>query len=319
MKGKLAKATILAILFISVELIFVTECKAEKTVYLTNQEHVFKVDKNGECKFTTIQEAINNAPEGATIYVKNGVYSEVINIKKKITLIGEDKDKTIIDPISGYNGYAIRLGAPEITIEKISVTNGAPGLYTMGIQVAASNIEIRDCNVYDVPVGIAIWTSNNVVEDCSFWGCNDEGIALIGTPYSDCNGNRIINCVFQDNCDGIELQYSSKNIIRNCEFYENTHTGIDAISSSNDENIISNCKIYNNSVHGIYLSRSSDNQILDCQVSNNVDGNIIMCKNSFNNEIKNSYRNRVLNLILQLFTKLETFRANRFLSFFYNY
>jgi len=334
MKRKLTKAMLLITLFISVEIIFVTECKAEKVFYLTNREHIFQVDKNGEDKFTTIQEAIDNATDGTTIFVKNGVYTELLNIKKKIKIIGEDKDKTIINPISGNNGYAIRLGAPEITIEKLSVTNGAPGLYTTGIQIAASKTEIRDCNIYDVPVGIAVWTSNNTIENCNFTGCNDEGIALIGTKYSNCDNNKITYCTFYDNCDGIELQYSSENNIEYCEFYENTHTGIDAIASSNNGNTIFNCKIYNNSVHGIYLSRSSDNQISNCQISDNVDGDIIMCKNSFDNEIENpssntnqetyttgenSYQKNMLNRILRLIPNLNNLRIIRFLRNFYNF
>jgi len=156
---------------------------------------------------------------------------------------------------------------------------------------AFSKTQIEDCNIYDTPVGIAIWTSDNIINNCNFWGCKDEGIALMGTPYSNCENNKISNCIFHDNCDGIELQYSSDNIITNCEFYDNTHTGIDAITSSNDRNIISNCKIYNNEVNGIYLSSSSDNQIIDCTISDNKDGNIVMTKHSYNNEIKNTDSN----------------------------
>lgn len=334
MKRKSTRATLLVMLLIAVETIFAIGVKGNELIQINHQQYFLTVAKNGESEFTTIQEAINNAPEGATISVKNGIYSEIINIKKKIKLIGEDKDKTIINPISEKNQYAIRLGAPEITIEKLSVTNGAPGLYTTGIQIAASKTEIRDCNIYDAPVGIAVWTSNNTIENCNFWGCSDEGIALIGSQYSNCDSNKILHCIFHDNCDGIELQYSSKNIFKDCEFYENTHTGVDAIASSNDENVISNCKIYNNRVHGIYLSRSSNNQILDCQVSDNVDGDIIMCKSSFNNEItnsspdkdqenntteENSYKREVSKHILYLIPKLKNLRITRFLGFFYNF
>jgi len=288
MKRRLTTTALLLTIFIVTEITVATESQGEYVTLIDNQEHILIADKNGEGDYTIIQEAINNAPEGSTIYVKTGIYSEIINIKKKISLIGENKDKTIINPISEENKYAIRLGAPEITIRNLSITNGAPGLYTTGIHMSASQTEIHDCNIYDTPVGIAVWTSDNIINKCNFWGCKDEGIALIGSRHSRCNGNKITNCVFHDNCDGVELQYSSKNIITSCEFYENTHTGIDAIASSNDGNIISNCKIYNNDVHGIYLSSSSDNQIIDCSISNNKDGNIITSKDSYNNEIKNS-------------------------------
>jgi len=267
-----------------VQLIIIVNAQAEQII-LTNNEGYIIVDKNGEGNFKTIQEAVNHAQSGSTVYVKKGVYSEIIVIKKQISLVGEDKEGTLISPISEKNKYAIRLGAPEAKIQSLSIKNGAPGLYTNGIRITSPRTEIRDCNIYDTPVGIAIWTSNNIIDNCHFWGCSDEGIALIGTSYSDCNNNKITNCVFYENCDGVELQYSSSNTIADCEFYDNTHSGIDAISSSNDNNIISNCRIYNNEVHGIYLSSSSENQIIDCFVSDNDDGNIVMNKYSKNNEI----------------------------------
>ena len=261
-----------------------------------NNGHMLVVDKNGEGDYTSIQEAINNAKPGSTIYVKKGIYSEIIIIKKQINLVGEDKDSTLISPISEKNKYAICLGAPDITIQSCSIKNGAPGLYTNGIRIISSRTEVRNCNVFDTPVGIAIWTSNNIIDNCHFWNCKDEGIALIGSSYSDCNNNTIKNCVFYENCDGIELQHSSSNTILNCTFYDNSHSGIDAITSSNDKNTISNCKIYNNEVHGIYLSASSENQIIDCFISDNVDGNIVMNKNSENNQIisnSKSINNRI--------------------------
>lgn len=288
MKGKLIITASFLSILIFVEPNIFTIVYAEHILNEDNGEYYIVVDKNGRGDYTSIQEAINIALEDSTVYIKIGDYSEIINIKKRVNLVGEDKNKTIINPISEKNKYAIRLGAPEIRISNISVTNGAPGLYTAGIYISTSKTEIKDCNIYNTPIGIAIWTSNNLIDSCSFWGCTDEGIALLGSKYSKCDNNKIINCIFHNNCDGIELQYSSNNVITDCEFYENTHTGIDAIASSNDKNTISNCKIYNNRVHGIYLSSSSDNQIIDCPISNNKDGNIINAKDSHNNSIKNS-------------------------------
>ena len=271
-------------MFIINELAIIT-AHAEKIDLTNNRGEVIVVDKNGEGSYKTIQEAVNYAQPGTTVYVKKGEYREIIDIKKRINLVGEDKDSTLINPISEKNKYAICLGAPEIKIQSLSIKNGAPGLYTNGIRITSSKTEIRDCNIYDTPVGIIIWTSDNFIDNCNFWGCNDEGIALIGASYSECKNNKITNCIFNENCDGIELQYSSGNTIANCEFYDNTHTGIDAIASSNNKNIITNCRIYNNKVHGIYLSSSSENQILNCFIYDNENGNIIMNKDSKNNQI----------------------------------
>jgi len=252
-----------------------------------------------------------------------------------MSLIGENKDNTIINPISTKNKYAIRLGASDVTLKGFSITNGAPGLYTQAIRISSPDTEIQDCNIHDTPVGIVIWTSNNIVDNCEFWGCEDEGIALIGTTYTECNNNKITSCLFYENCDGIELQRSSNNIIQNCDFYDNTHSGIDAIVSSNNQNIIIDCRIYDNEVHGIFLSSSSDNLIKNCIISNNDDGNVITAKNSENNVIEygtklgltdkqeSSIKSRIsllrTNIISRLMDILSKFNTWELLSNFISY
>jgi parallel beta-helix repeat protein len=268
------------------------------------------VDNDDDSK--TIQDQIDNAPEGSTIILKPGVYSETLRINKQITLQGEDKEKTIINPISKKNKYAIRLGSPGIIIKNLSISNGGPGLYTTGIKITSPNIIIEDCNIYDTPVGVSVFTSDNKIINCEFSGCKDEGIVLIGTSFSDCKENEIVNCRFFDNCDGIELQYAIENKIINCEIFENTHTGIDAISEGNDRNEIINCKIYNNSVHGIYLHSSSDNIISNCMFSNNVNGHIIETKNSKNNEIIKPIYEHELNNIRQMLLNFLGFFQKRY-------
>ena len=288
MRRKALGTVVLLVILIFAEINIIATIHAENIPLENNLKQSIIVSKNGDGDYTTIQEAVDNAPEGSIVYVKKGSYSEIINIKKELSLIGEDKANTVINPISEKNKYAICLGAPGSIIKNFSITNGASGLYTTGIRISALKTEIYNCNIYDTPVGIASWNSDGIINNCTFWGCEDEGIALIGNSLSNCNRNQITNCIFYENCDGIELQYSSNNTISDCEFYENTHTGIDAIASSNNNNTISNCKIYNNEVHGIYLSASSDNKILDCSISKNNDGNIIMNEYSRNNEIKTS-------------------------------
>jgi len=284
MSGRIKKTMITIAVLIILQISFVFLVKSD-TINQTKDISLIVVDKNGNGEYTSIQEAINNANPGSTIYVKNGEYPEIIQIKKTIQLVGEDKDNTLINPISEENKYAIYAGAPNIKIKNIGITNGAPGLYSQGIKISSKNIEIDNCKIFNTKVGIAIWTNENKIYNSVFYGCKDEGIALLGSSKNPCNNNLISDCIFYNNCDGIELQYSSYNKILNCKFYNNTHTGIDAIASDNNENVISNCEILNNRVNGIYLSSSDNNKIIDCNIKDNTYGDIIINKYSENNEI----------------------------------
>ena len=91
----------------------------------------------------------------------------------------------------------------------------------------------------------------------------------MGSSYLDCNDNIIQHCRFVENCDGIELQYASNNLIIDCEFYQNTHAAIDAIGSNNNHNTVQGCTIIDNDGYGIYFSRSVDNIITQCTITNN--------------------------------------------------
>lgn len=285
MERSVRKIAMVTLFLIIIQITLGCVINAQKIETNTKVKYILVVDINGNGDYCSIQNAIDNAEIGSTIYISKGEYKEIIEIKKQINIVGEDKDATLINPISEKNKYAILIGAPSVKIQGLNISNGAPGLYSNGIRITSSNNIIKECNIYNNPIGIAIWSSENRIENCTIWNCKDEAIALLGSQYSECNNNNIIDCEFFNNCDGIELQYSKNNKISNCIIYKNSHSGIDAITESNDNNLISNCEIYKNEVHGIYLSSSSYNKIIDCNIYDNDDGNIIMNIKSINNEI----------------------------------
>lgn len=51
--------------------------------------------------YSSIQDAINNAVDGDTVYIKKGYYVENPIVNKTISLIGEDRDATVIDVTAG--------------------------------------------------------------------------------------------------------------------------------------------------------------------------------------------------------------------------
>ena len=273
-RKKLLIALILLPIFLVAEITISAEINPQDVEESNNINYnsygTIVVDINDyDAPYKSIQEAIDDAKIGSTILVRKGEYSEIIIINKEINLIGEDKKLTFINPESNKNGYAIKISTSGVKLSGLSISNLGPGLYTTGVKIIAPQTTIEDCNVFDTPVGIAVWSSNNIILNCTFNGCEDEGIAFLGSSYSDCNNNLVKNCEFYDNCDGIELQYSSNNVIIDCDFYDNTHAGIDAIGSSNNDNIISDCYLGNNEVFGIYLSKSSNNEISGCTIEGN--------------------------------------------------
>jgi len=177
-------------------------------------------------------------------------------------------DRDFIDVISEKNGYAIKVDTVGAIISGLDIRNSGPGLYTTGIKVVASHVTIENCNVFDTPVGIAIWTSNNIIVNCTFWRCQDEGIVILGGTPLRSNNNTFINCVFYYCCDGIELQESSNNKFINCWFINNYHAGIDGIHHDNNNNLVISCVFLDN-VYGVYFKQSRNNELVNCTFMDN--------------------------------------------------
>jgi len=201
---------------------------------------------------SSFQHILNSATQGSTIYVNPGIYTEQLHIKQSITLIGTDPENTIFKVYAPKNSYVVHISAPYVHLQGITITNTGPGIYATGIKITAPHSTISHCIFQDTPIGIAVWSSYNTIENSCFYHCDDEGIVFLGTSLSACEKNTITSCLFQHNCDGIELQNSNDIQIADCSFQKNTHAGIDAIGLQNSAITVSNCDFRENHAFDIY-------------------------------------------------------------------
>ncbi|MEF8848184.1 MAG: pectinesterase family protein [Candidatus Thermoplasmatota archaeon] len=246
---------------------------------ITAIQNCIVVDQNGGEDYKSLQEAINHASENTVILIKNGFYKETLKIDKRIVLIGENKKKTIISPVTPKNKCSVDIRADDVKIENLTLTNRGNGIYNTAVKITGQYVELRDLVIKDSPIGIALWSSFNTVSYCTFSGCDDEGIAFLGTEKSFVENNKIVNCSFLENNDGVELQYASENKISRCKFVQNKHDGISAIKYDNNNNLIEDCIFKGNGVHGIYFSEYSvDNTVKRCVYDQNKEADIFYKK-----------------------------------------
>ena len=72
--------------------------------------------------YSTIQQAINAAIAGDTVYVRSGTYYEHVSIGKSLTLQGEDRETTIID--GGGSGKVVYVSSTNnVTISGFTIRN----------------------------------------------------------------------------------------------------------------------------------------------------------------------------------------------------
>jgi hypothetical protein len=148
------------------------------------------VGGSGPGNYTKIQDAINDANNWDIVFVydDSSPYYENIIVDKSITLIGEDKDSTIID--AGGSGGVIYVSEDDVTISGFTIQNsGWDGIFVSQVDYPPWTIEIYNVTIYD-----------NIIKNVSR---GIFGITLI-------NGNIYDNNI--DNIDtGILLGFSSNN------------------------------------------------------------------------------------------------------------
>jgi parallel beta-helix repeat protein len=169
----------------------------------------------------TIQEGIDNATVGDTIFVYNGTYYEHVLVNKSLTLQGESKVNTIID--GQESGDVITLSANNVTVKSFTVKNaGEEQLSHSGILIDSNNNFIINNNIVNnVIYGINIISTignsikNNTIKN------NGEGIRFY---YAD--ANTLSENTIQNNFYGIRNWYSSQNTISNNTILSNNDYGI---------------------------------------------------------------------------------------------
>jgi hypothetical protein len=93
MRGSLRSAFIMIILVFSI--VVVLDLQTD-LVGKAKGETLF-VGGAGDGNYTTIQEAINEAQVGDTVFVFSGTYEDDIEIDKTINVVGESRDSTHIE------------------------------------------------------------------------------------------------------------------------------------------------------------------------------------------------------------------------------
>jgi len=202
--------------------------------------------------YPTIQEAINNASDGDTVYVRQGTYVENLILNKTISLVGENKTSTIIN--GNMTGTTITIKAFNATIKQFTITNGTNG----GLVIFGSSDIIVTNNV----------VTNNYGPKYSYYF---SGAGVIAYNSMNCIISQ--NLVSSNDKTAIEVR-SSDNITVDANNIDRNGGGI-FISDS------SSCTLRGNSITGHSLNFgvygwSLSSYIQDIDSSNTINGKPIL-------------------------------------------
>lgn len=192
--------------------------------------------------YLTIQEALNKANEGDTVFVKNKIYKENIVMPDNIMLIGESVDKTII---RGDNKNAVVSGANYSTIMNFTIKRGGIGILSENTNMIIQNNVIMNNKKTGVQCLLSLpHIKNNIIIDNGWSGVFCELVAY-GTRSAVEH-----NIIADNGYSGVNLSRKSGVLVQNNVFFRNGQFGIYVSKDSRKSRLI-----YNN----FYKNRRSYN------------------------------------------------------------
>jgi len=176
--------------------------------------------------YLTIQEAIDAAQPGDTVYIKAGVHRENLVIDKPLSLVGEDRTTTIIrSPDAEQDVITINLSQRNVDIAGIKVSDGDTGIYIhvdAGVQVT-----LNDVIVSENQFGVTAFGDGSLVVTGSYFVDNALTGFLLGNAIAVVESNEIIrgeagvillgaiDATLDDNLIGL-CQWGIDTYIQNC-------------------------------------------------------------------------------------------------------
>jgi parallel beta-helix repeat protein len=166
--------------------------------------------------YLTIQGAINTAVDGDTILVKSGIYHENLVVDKAISLVGENRNTTIIDA-GGKTVNIVEITASHVKISGFTIQNNTllhdawfAGIYVKSednnvtfntitnvsldaIKLDGENNTIIRNNVFHCLRGITVNSNGNEIIENNIISSAFFGIALFGKNNTFFHNNIIGN------------------------------------------------------------------------------------------------------------------------------
>ena len=214
------------LLFIGTTIIPLSGQDIEKSFTSTSRGNWLYVGGSGPGNYTRIQDAINNASNGDTVFVydDSSPYYEKVKINKAIRLVGENQQTTVIDgrdfniPIS----TTVSLTADDVTFTGFTVRNGG-FIIGIGLNVNSTHSTIIGNtfkgNISHTPIifDIILANSNNNIIKENTVSLGAVGIYVYASNDTTITGNNIT----KNYGYGIELYNSRRNIISMNNIMEN--------------------------------------------------------------------------------------------------
>ena len=215
----------------------------------------------------SIQAVVNAADLGDTIIVRDGTYTENVDVNKRLTIQSENGSANCIVQAANSNDHVFDVSVDYVNISGFTVARATGGGYfKAGIYLSsADHCSISDNNASNNGHGIGLgYSSSNTLMNNIANSNNNYGISL----YYSSNNTLTNNIANSNNDTGIYLEDSSDNNLTNSTANSNNNYGFYLLFDANNNMLMNNIANANNDT-GIFLWSSGNNKLTNNTMSGN--------------------------------------------------
>jgi len=257
--------------------------------------NTFYVGGSGPGNYTKIQDAVNDANSGDTVFVykQGSPYYEEITINTPISLIGEDMKNTVIDGQDGLYDNVVTVNAPDVTINGFYIKGSSSSWGDSGIYITSNGNLIENCYFNKNENGIHIREVDgpNTIKDCIIYAVN-FGRPTRGIYLAEANNCLITNCTFyEEGSSGVYIQgwrgrYATDNLIQKCKFFDNFES---IYQFESMYNVVDDCDFFDSVAPVYFHYNCSRNTVKNCRLDGNYAGIYFYgdCENTYGNLFEN--------------------------------
>ncbi len=250
------------------------------TIYVDDDNTDGPWDGTQEHPYNYIQNGVDAASNGDTVFVHSGTYYEHhIIIDKKISLVGEDKNSTVINAVGEYKG--IEIYHDDVVVKGFTIGNNSYKFdwwYNSLMEVKSSKNVIIENNIfisdYDVPdddnriCGICLIDSTNCfLQNNSFYGCN---ILIFYLDHFETD-NSNLEYFFHDIDTSNKVNEKPVHYYKNCEHVDVPSDAGQVIFVNTSHSTISGIENDNTSFN-ILLFYSNNNTVINSRINDSLSG-----------------------------------------------
>jgi len=281
----------------------------ESSIPISNGNTLY-VGGTGEGNYSSIQDAIDNATDGDTVFVydDSSPYHELITINISINLIGENKETTIITAEGNFS-IIVKINADDCLIKDLTFRNTSSGAIVVN---SVSGFKFINNILYSCGGGIGlIDCSYCVISENQFNYCTEESVSVyMNNSYNSITHNTFNLCVVigVSLWDNNSHNTISHNTFYKCGLFGSIYSDYNCPFNNISYNMFNNCtfgmllvevhnwiishNIFKNNIIGILLSGCTENVISFNNFQFNLIRNAMVMYRESENKWSRNYWNR---------------------------